>query len=92
MIEIEVKVYAPFVQITKTEFLQICLPTGAQVRDLVTQLLADYPDLGGTAGVAYDPDIFMHDALLLKGETIVQLNDTLQNGDRVHMLPAIVSG
>ena len=92
MIDIEVKVYAPFTKKTGQSLIRVELNEGAKVHDLVVRLLEIFPELDDTQQERYDPDWFMREALLLKGETIVQMHDPLQDGDRVHMLPAIVSG
>jgi molybdopterin converting factor small subunit len=92
MIEVEVKVFAPFIQYTEKPLLRISLVHGARVQDLVVQLLEEYPKLRDGLMIKDDMECFMHEVLLLKGETIVQWQTTLQDGDQVLMLPAIVSG
>ena len=92
-IEVEVKIYAPFVRHTGEETVDVILDQGARIQDLVEYLIEQYPDLMHVLpGDGSGPERFMREVLLLKGESIVQLHDELQQGDRVHMLPAIVSG
>ncbi len=91
-IQIEIRIYAPFISGSKEKKMLMVLEYGAPVKSAVARMLQRHNFLGEMIPNPDNRDEFAREVLLLVGEKIVGLDDRLADKDILHVLPAIVSG
>ena len=92
MISIMITLYPPFTGQISDNNITVEAEKGASVRAVMHILADQYPELQKSLPGAENDENFLREVLILKGETIVSMDSVLEDGDRLHLLPAIVSG
>lgn len=83
--------YPPFRRIIGTDVLEIDLPEGTRLRDVLAWLAERYPPFVPIARAPSDEFLWQH-LIVHVNDQIAGLNTPLGPGDRVELLPTIAGG
>jgi molybdopterin converting factor small subunit len=90
-VKVQVVAYPPYRAGLGTGSLELDLPDGARLRDLLTELARRSVEFESFAGARRDEWLWGQLLVHLRGE-MVKLNDPLHEGDCLELLPPIAGG
>ena len=83
--------YPPFRRIIGTDRLDVDLPEGARLRELLSWLGERYPSLAHLATAPSDEFLWQH-LIVHVNDQIAGMNTALASDDRIELLPTIAGG
>ena len=87
----QITAYPPFRRVIGSDVLDVDLPEGTRLRELLSWLGERYPSLAHLANAPSDEFLWQH-LIVHVNDQIVGLNTPLSSDDRVELLPTIAGG
>lgn len=91
-IEVDVRLYSPYNDESEEDTLKVRVKEPAKIKTVLQALFEKHQKLGESIPAFEDEESFLREVLLLKGDVIADLSDSVEDGETIHVLPAIVSG